>query len=211
MVQYPPRRCRIALIETPQNQSTGSRIGGLPWILYRIIEFSSSALVSVLLLLHFPVLMSYRSCRPADCPGAEACMHSRTRYNPLFCTVGQWNSTDECILQENIPCTVFEQDPSPTARPRDWNYGVYWAQSGLSECLPPELLDQLVACQVDHHTPAASDILPGFNGKTGERLVDVPAPYSLRLKRRKFLQLISTDLDIQVCLPLNPSPRSIDR
>lgn len=30
--------------------------------------------------------------------------------------------------------------------------------------------------------------------------MDVPAPYSLRLKRRKFLQLISTGLDIQVSL-----------
>ncbi|ODM22450.1 hypothetical protein SI65_00038 [Aspergillus cristatus] len=101
----------------------------------------------------------------------------------------------QVLKRENIPCTVFEQDSS--FRPRDWNYGVYWAQSGLSECLPPELLDQLENCQVDKHTPAATDTLPGFNGKTGEKLVDVPAPYSLRLKRRKFLQLISTGLDIQ--------------
>lgn len=102
---------------------------------------------------------------------------------------------------------VFEQDARPDARPRDWNYGIYWAQSNLSECLPPELIDQLLTAQVDSHIPSEDDSLPIFNGQTGERLLDVPAPLSYRLQRRKFLKLIATGVEIQVRhTALSPSP-----
>jgi hypothetical protein len=97
-----------------------------------------------------------------------------------------------------VPCTVFEQDPYAGARPRDWNYGIYWAQSHLAECLPQELISQLQSVQVDSHTPSESDFLPIFNFETGEPLIKVPAPYTYRLQRRKFLNLISTGVDIQV-------------
>lgn len=114
-----------------------------------------------------------------------------------------WRKTDSRwlihLLQEGIAYTVFEQDATPHARPRDWNYGIYWAQSHLDECLPPDLMAQVPSCQVDSHVPTEKDAMPIFNGETGERIIDLPAPYSLRLKRRKFLKLISTGLDIKVC------------
>lgn len=93
---------------------------------------------------------------------------------------------------------MFEQDSSPHARPRDWNYGIYWAQSNLSECLPQELVDRLPTVQVDSHAPSENDTLPMYNGATGELLNEAPTPYSLRLQRRKFLKLIATDIDIIV-------------
>lgn len=52
--------------------------------------------------------------------------------------------------------------------------------------------------QVDSHTPAADDFMPIFNGDTGLLLKALPAPYNLRLQRRKFLKLISTGIDIRV-------------
>ncbi|KAL1967229.1 hypothetical protein VTN77DRAFT_3520 [Rasamsonia byssochlamydoides] len=103
----------------------------------------------------------------------------------------------QVLKKQNIPCVVFEQDARPDARPRDWNYGIYWAQSNLAECLPQELVDRLLTAQVDSHIPSENDILPIFNGQTGERLLDVPAPLSYRLQRRKFLKLIATGIDIQ--------------
>lgn len=93
---------------------------------------------------------------------------------------------------------MFEQDATPHARVRDWNYGIYWAQSSLSECLPQELVDQLEAAQVDSHKPSETDVLPAYNGKTGEKIVDIPAPYCYRLNRRRFLKLIATGIDIRV-------------
>ncbi|CRG85571.1 hypothetical protein PISL3812_02618 [Talaromyces islandicus] len=103
----------------------------------------------------------------------------------------------QVLKKHGVPCTVFEQDTKADARPRDWNYGIYWAQSYLAECLPPELVSQLESAQVDSHTPSGSDILPTFNLATGEPLISVSAPYSYRLQRRKFLNLISTGIDIQ--------------
>jgi hypothetical protein len=97
-----------------------------------------------------------------------------------------------------VPCRVFEQDTKADARPRDWNYGIYWAQSNLAECLPSDLVSQLQSAQVDSHTPSESDVLPIYNGETGEPLIYLPAPYNFRLQRRKFLKLISTGIDIQV-------------
>lgn len=93
---------------------------------------------------------------------------------------------------------MFEADASSTGRPRDWNFGIYWAQSPLSECLPEELAQQLESVQVDDHKPSKVDFLPIFNAETCELLMATPAPFSLRLHRRKFLKLISTGLDIRV-------------
>ncbi|KAF2192840.1 FAD/NAD(P)-binding domain-containing protein [Zopfia rhizophila CBS 207.26] len=103
----------------------------------------------------------------------------------------------QALKKHDIAYVVFEQDASQSTRPRDWNYGIYWAQSNLLECLPPELADKLLAVQVDSHTPDQDDVLPVFNATTGDRMVDLPAPFSLRLQRRKFLQLIATGIDIQ--------------
>lgn len=40
--------------------------------------------------------------------------------------------------------------------------------------------------------------MPVFNGETGELMKDLPAPWSLRLKRKKLISLLSKDVDIQV-------------
>ncbi|KAK2761710.1 hypothetical protein FQN54_001538 [Arachnomyces sp. PD_36] len=102
------------------------------------------------------------------------------------------------VLKLNgIHCTVFEQDAWVGSRPRDWNFGIYWAQSPLSECLPSELAAQLETVQVDSHTPSAEDDMPIYNGQTGELLKLLPTPFSLRLQRRKFVKLISCGIDIR--------------
>ena len=61
-------------------------------------------------------------------------------------------------------------------------------------------MDQAVieTVQVDSHTPSADDFLPAINGETGELLKAVPTPFNLRLNRRRFLKLLSTDIDIRV-------------
>lgn len=40
--------------------------------------------------------------------------------------------------------------------------------------------------------------MPVHNGETGELLKNLPAPWSLRLKRKKWLEMISKDVDIKV-------------
>jgi hypothetical protein len=93
---------------------------------------------------------------------------------------------------------VFEQDASLAGRPRDWNFGIYWAQVPLDECLPDHLSRLVESVQVDSRTPSAEDFLPLYNGQSGELMKRVPAPYNIRLHRGKFLRLLATDIDIRV-------------
>ncbi|KAG9246907.1 hypothetical protein BJ878DRAFT_539860 [Calycina marina] len=100
--------------------------------------------------------------------------------------------------QVGIACTVFEQDTGFFQRPRDWNYGIYWAQSRLDECLTPDLRALVKSVQTDpSYTPSADSIMPLHNGKTGELMRNIPAPYSLRLRRKRWLQLLSKNVDIK--------------
>ncbi|KAF5361511.1 hypothetical protein D9758_006216 [Tetrapyrgos nigripes] len=98
-----------------------------------------------------------------------------------------------------IPYAVFEQDASIDARPRDWSFGVYWAQSPLKECLPEGVDEKFLAenAQVDNLTPSADLVLPQYNTETGELIKNIPTPYSMRLQRRKFLRILSQGIDIR--------------
>lgn len=50
---------------------------------------------------------------------------------------------------------------------------------------------------MDDHHAGAEEVMPIRNGETGELLKAVPIPYNIRLARKRFLRLISQDLDIQ--------------
>jgi hypothetical protein len=98
---------------------------------------------------------------------------------------------------------VFEQDTSLFQRPRDWNFGIYWAQSRLDECLTPDLKELLASVQTDpSYAISAESVMPVYNGETGQLLKDLPAPWSLRLARKKWLQMLGKDIGIKVCKSL---------
>ncbi|PMD32036.1 FAD/NAD(P)-binding domain-containing protein [Hyaloscypha variabilis F] len=103
------------------------------------------------------------------------------------------------VLQKvNITCTVFEQDITPFARPRDWNFGIYWAQSRLDECLSDEKRAKIVTVQTDpSYVPSESSVMPVHNGQTGELMKNLPAPWSLRIHRRRWLKMLADGIDIQ--------------
>ena len=95
--------------------------------------------------------------------------------------------------------TVFEQDASPTSRPRDWDFGIYWAQSRITECLTPELNALIGTVQTDpSYQPHEGSIVPIYNGTTGDRVKEVDAPFAIRLRRRAWLDLLRTGLDVRV-------------
>lgn len=71
----------------------------------------------------------------------------------------------------------------------------------LDECLSDELARLVETTQVDSYISSADDFMPIYNGESGELMKSVPAPYNIRLQRRKFLRLISTGIDIQVLFP----------
>ncbi|KAK4237010.1 hypothetical protein C8A03DRAFT_35049 [Achaetomium macrosporum] len=96
-----------------------------------------------------------------------------------------------------IDVIVFEQDGSPTARPRDWSFGIYWAQSRIEACLPPELSALVDTVQTDpSYRRHEGSFMPMYNGLTGEPLKKIPAPHAIRLRRRAWLDLLRTGLDV---------------
>jgi len=104
----------------------------------------------------------------------------------------------QVLKKVDIACTIFEQDATPFARPRDWNFGIYWAQSRLDECLSDEMRAKVVTCQTDpSYQPKETSVMPVYNGQTGELMKDLPAPWSLRIHRRRWLKMLSSDVDIR--------------
>ncbi|KAK0668363.1 hypothetical protein QBC41DRAFT_226336 [Cercophora samala] len=104
----------------------------------------------------------------------------------------------QVLKKAGIPAAVFEQDTSPTSRHRDWNFGIYWAQSRLEECLPPDLHDLVKRTQTDPaYEPSPDEKLNVFNGHTGELMNNLPAPYSMRIRRRPWLELLKTGIDVR--------------
>ncbi|TVY41155.1 FAD-dependent monooxygenase [Lachnellula occidentalis] len=73
----------------------------------------------------------------------------------------------QVLKQVGIPCTVFEQDASLQARPRDWNFGIYWAQSRLDECLTEDLRSLVRGVQTDpSYIPSGESVMPVHHGET---------------------------------------------
>ena len=97
---------------------------------------------------------------------------------------------------------MFERDESPTVRPRDWNFGIYWAQSRVEECLTPELNALIDTVQTDpSYRRYEGSVFHVYNGVTGEVIKTFPAPDAIRLRRRPWLDLIRTGVDVRVSDP----------
>ncbi|KAF5373069.1 hypothetical protein D9758_001504 [Tetrapyrgos nigripes] len=105
----------------------------------------------------------------------------------------------QSLKKVGIPCIVFEQAASVDARPRDWSFGVYWAQTPLAECLPEGIDEKYIweNAQVDKLTPREDLVLPYYNSETGELMKNIPTPFSIRLARRKLLKILAQGVDIR--------------
>jgi hypothetical protein len=77
---------------------------------------------------------------------------------------------------------------------------LHWGAEALSKCLPPNLLKALnegICCD-PFYTGEDMYYLPNYNGKTGEKLFDMPGNAPRRISRRKLRNFLSQGLDIQV-------------
>lgn len=59
----------------------------------------------------------------------------------------------------------------------------------------------MTKAQVDpNHSPSGTDSLSILNAETGEALMRVPSPNVLRLNRKRFRNVVSFGLDVEVRL-----------
>ena len=102
-------------------------------------------------------------------------------------------------LKKVLYLIIYEREEYLNQRPHDWNFGVFWAQDFLDECLPSNLQSRLPDARVDSiDTRKHDDTLPIFNAETGDLLIKQPTPGALGLRRSAFRELIADGLDIQV-------------
>ena len=75
-----------------------------------------------------------------------------------------------------------------------------WGADALTKCLPQNLLDGLnegICCD-PFCTGADMYYIPNYNGKTGEKIFDMPGNTPRRISRRKLRNYLSQGLDIRV-------------
>ena len=100
------------------------------------------------------------------------------------------DTSDSCLtytfFQQGARVTVYDQDAALDARPRDWNFGIYWAQIPLSECLQENLQQEVEDAQVDGHRAGPDEVMPIYNGQIEELLKAVPIPYNIHWHAEGF-------------------------
>lgn len=49
-------------------------------------------------------------------------------------------------------------------------------------------------------TVSEDTVMPLYNGKTGELMKDLPAPFSVRLRRKRWLEMLREGIDVKASL-----------
>ena len=111
----------------------------------------------------------------------------------------------QALKKQNIPFSIFEREPSASARGGGWGLTIHWALDTLLALLPGHIVDKLPEAYVD---PEASG--KGENGnflffdlRSGEARWKVPPNKRIRVSRERLRALLLEGLDIQVS-PLMP-------
>ncbi|KAL9640248.1 MAG: hypothetical protein Q9164_000394 [Protoblastenia rupestris] len=68
----------------------------------------------------------------------------------------------------------------------------------LDTCLPPEIRARIQSAETDpKYVASPESVMPAYHAVTGELLKNFPAPWSRRLRRKKFMEILGTDIDIR--------------
>ena len=106
----------------------------------------------------------------------------------------------QSLKQRNVPFTIFERDPTVSARGRGWGLTIHWSLQTFLSLLPQRIIDRLPETFVD---PEASQ--RGENGnflffdlRSGEAKWKVPPNQRIRVSRERLRALLLDGLDVQV-------------
>ncbi|KAI9809365.1 MAG: hypothetical protein M1827_006877 [Pycnora praestabilis] len=102
------------------------------------------------------------------------------------------------LKKNKIKYTIFESESATTFRPREWSVSIHWSLPLLEHILPDDLRPRLQSTQNDpfYNTPEW-DIIPIYNGETGECMKEIPLPRTIRCSRRKLRALCAEGIDVQ--------------
>ncbi|KAI4125379.1 MAG: hypothetical protein LQ347_005395 [Umbilicaria vellea] len=102
------------------------------------------------------------------------------------------------LRKAGFRCSIFESETAAQYRPREWTMGLHWSLPILEHILPTEIWTGLNEAQTDPHYEAPeSDVLPIYNGLTGDLIKNVPIPKTIRYSRRKMRAHLTKGVDVQ--------------
>ena len=106
----------------------------------------------------------------------------------------------QALKKQGIAFSIFERDPSISARGGGWGLTIHWALETLMTLLPQHVVNRLPEAYVD---PEASE--KGVNGnflffdlRNGEARWKVPPNKRIRVSRQRLRALLLDGLDVQV-------------
>ena len=109
---------------------------------------------------------------------------------------------DLILLKSGISYAVFESEISNSRpRTREWGMSIHWSRPLLETLLPSDLLGRIREAQVDPSYVASDSsgyVVPFYNGKTGDHIINIPMKNAIRVSRRKMRALCSEGIEIQV-------------
>lgn len=103
------------------------------------------------------------------------------------------------LKQASIPFTIFESEPSPHSRRREWTLGIHWSVPFLRKLLPAEILTKLRAAYADPFYPydKPAESVPIYNSATGDVLKRIEAPGMIRVSRGRMRELCAEGLEVR--------------
>ena len=77
--------------------------------------------------------------------------------------------------------------------------GLHWSLPLLEQILPAHLWEELREAQTDPHWEAPeADVVPIYNGLTGDLLKNIPIPKTIRYSRRKMRANLTKGVTVKV-------------
>ncbi|KAL8742486.1 MAG: hypothetical protein Q9190_005034 [Brigantiaea leucoxantha] len=105
----------------------------------------------------------------------------------------------QALKKNDVPFSVFERDPTVSARGKGWGLTIHWGLDTFLSLLPQHIIDRLPEVYVN---PEASQ--KGENGnflffdlRSGETRYKVPPSKRIRVSRERLRALLLDGLDVQ--------------
>ncbi|KAA6406834.1 MAG: hypothetical protein FRX48_09332 [Lasallia pustulata] len=102
------------------------------------------------------------------------------------------------LTKAGFRCSVFERETAAQYRPREWTMGLHWSLPLLEHMVPADIWTGLREAQTDpNYDVPDADVLPVFNGLTGDLIKNIPIPKTIRYSRRKMRAHLTKGVDVK--------------
>ena len=106
----------------------------------------------------------------------------------------------QSLKNHSIPFSIFERDPTVTARGRGWGLTIHWSLDSFISLLPEYIVKRFPEVYVDPEASAKGENgnFLFFDVRSGETRWKVPPAKRIRVSRERMRGLLLEGVDVQV-------------